>query len=148
MIPSPAALGFFWDVLGAEQSNHIKWTTTSVRSWTTSLRHHHQSLNREGRWGTTYGSATSFLHFFPCFPLPSGICRTPGLSIPWCCLPTSSSVCLVLFPLSLYLARWFWLDPMNGRQDYTTAVCVSLRSLSGLRVVKLLTGSWHGLSRW
>ena len=31
---------------------------------------------------------------FPCSPLPSGTCRTPGLSIPWCCLPTSSSVCL------------------------------------------------------
>ena len=27
---------------------------------------------------------------FPCSPLPSGTCRTPGLSIPWCCLPTSS----------------------------------------------------------
>ena len=39
---------------------------------------------------------------FPCSPLPSGTCRTPGLSIPWCCLPTSSSVCLVFFPLSLY----------------------------------------------
>ena len=25
--------------------------------------HHHQSLNREGRWGTTYDFATSFLHF-------------------------------------------------------------------------------------
>ena len=32
---------------------------------------------------------------FPCFSLPSGTWRTPGLSIPWCCLPTSSSVCLV-----------------------------------------------------
>ena len=42
---------------------------------------------------------------FPCSPLPSGTCRTPGLSIPWCCLPTSSSVCLVFFPLSLCLAR-------------------------------------------
>ena len=29
---------------------------------------------------------------FPCSPLPSGTCRTPGLSIPWCCLPTSSFV--------------------------------------------------------
>ena len=29
---------------------------------------------------------------FPCSPLPSGTWRTPGLSIPWCCLPTSSSV--------------------------------------------------------
>ena len=33
----------------------------------------------------------------PCSPLPSGTCWTPGLSIPWCCLPTSSSVCLVFF---------------------------------------------------
>ena len=31
---------------------------------------------------------------FPCSPLPSGTWWTPGLSIPWCCLPTSSSVCL------------------------------------------------------
>ena len=44
---------------------------------------------------------------FPCSPLPSGTWRTPGLSIPWCCLPTSSSVCLVFFPLSLCLAKWF-----------------------------------------
>ena len=28
---------------------------------------HHQSLNREGRWGTTDDFATSFLHFFPLF---------------------------------------------------------------------------------
>ena len=67
--------------------------------------HHDQSLNREGRWGTTDDLATSFLRF-PCSPLPSGTCRTPRLSIPWCCLPTSSSVCLVFFPLSLCLASW------------------------------------------
>ena len=36
----------------------------------------------------------------PCSLLPSGTCWTPGLSIPWCCLPTSSSVCLVFFSLS------------------------------------------------
>ena len=65
---------------------------------------------------------------FPCSPLPSVTWQTPGLSIPWCCLPTSSSVCLLFFPLSLCLARWFWPDLMNGRQDYTIAVCVSLRS--------------------
>ena len=29
---------------------------------------------------------------FPRSPMPSGTCRTPGLSIPWCCLPTSSFV--------------------------------------------------------
>ena len=64
---------------------------------------------------------------FPCSPLPSGTWRTPGLSITWCCLPTSSSVCLVFFPLSLCLARWFWPDLMDGRHDHTTAACVSLR---------------------
>ena len=37
----------------------------------------------------------------PYYPLPSGTWRTPNLTIPWCCLPTSSSVCLVFFPLSL-----------------------------------------------
>ena len=75
-----------------------------------------------------------------CSPLPSGTWQTPGLSIPWRCLPTSSSVCLVFFPLSLCLARWFWPDLMNGRHEYTTAVCVSLR-WSGLRGVQLPAGS-------
>ena len=64
---------------------------------------------------------------FPCSPLPSGTWWTLGLSIPWCCLSTSSSVCLVYFPLSLCLARWFWPDPMNGRHDHITAVCVGLQ---------------------
>ena len=85
---------------------------------------------------------------FPCSPLPSGTWRTPGVSIHCCCLPISSSVCLVFFPLSLCLARWFWPDLMNGRHDHTTAVCVSLRSSGGLRVVQLPARSWHGLPRW
>ena len=42
---------------------------------------------------------------FPCSPLLAGTCRTPCLSIPWCCLPTSSIVHLVFFSLSLCLAR-------------------------------------------
>ena len=109
--------------------------------------HHHQSLNREGRWGTTNDLATSFLHF-PCFPLPSGTWRTPGLSSPWCCLPISSFVRFVFFPLSLCLARWFWPDLMNGRHDHTTTVCVSLRLSGDLHVVQLPAGSWHGLPRW
>ena len=67
---------------------------------------------------------------FPCSPQPSGTCRTPGLSIPWCCLPTSSFVRLVFFPLSLCLARWFWPDLMNGKHDHTTAVCVFLQFYS------------------
>ena len=64
---------------------------------------------------------------FSCSPLPSGTWPTPSLSIPWYCLPTSSSVCLVFFPFSLCLARWFWPDLMNRRHDHTTAVCVSLQ---------------------
>ena len=44
---------------------------------------------------------------FLCSQLPSGTWRTPVLSVPWCCLPTSSSVCLIFFPLSMYLVRWF-----------------------------------------
>ena len=85
---------------------------------------------------------------FPCSPLPSGTWRTPGLSIPWCCLPSSSSVCLVFFRFSLCLARWFWPDLMNERHDHTTTVCVSLRSSGGLRVVQLPAESWHGLPCW
>ena len=85
---------------------------------------------------------------FPCSPLPSGTCWTPGLSILWCCLPTSFFVRLVFFPLSLCLARWFWPDLMNGRHDHTTAVCVSLRWSGGLCVVRLPAGSSHGLPRW
>ena len=87
------------------------------------IHHHHQSLNCKGHLGTTDDFATSFLHF-PCSLLPSTsrISRTPGLSSPWCCVPTSSSVCLVFLPLSLCLTGWFWPDLMKGRHDHTTAL--------------------------
>ena len=84
---------------------------------------------------------------FLCSPLPSGTWRTPGLSIPWCCLPMSFSVCLAFFPPSLCLVRWFWPDPMKRRYDHTTAVCVSLRSSAGLRLGPLL-GGWSGTSSY
>ena len=85
---------------------------------------------------------------FSCSPLPSRTSQTPGLCIPWCCLPTSSCVCLVFFPLSRCLARWFWPDLMNGRHDHTSAVWISLRWSGGLHVVQLLAGSWHRLPCW
>ena len=88
------------------------------------------------------------VYILPCSPLSSGTWRTPGLSIPWCCLPACSSVCLVFFPLSLCLARWFWPDMMKVRHDNTTAVCVSLPWSGGIHVVRLPVGSWHGLPRW
>ena len=68
---------------------------------------------------------------FPCSPLPSGTCRTPGLSIPWCCLPTYSSVCLVFFPLSSCLARWFWPDLMIERHDRSLRLFSMVRSSCG-----------------
>ena len=71
-----------------------------------SLLHLHLSLNHRGHWGTTDNFTTRFLHFF-LSPLPSGTWKTPGLSIPWCCLSTPSSACLVFFPLSPYLALCF-----------------------------------------
>ena len=85
---------------------------------------------------------------FPCSPLPSGTLQTPGLSIPSCCLPTSSFVRLVFFPFSLCLVRWFWPELMNGRHHHTTAVYVSLRWSGRLCVVRLPAGSWHRLPRW
>ena len=98
--------------------------------------HHHQFLNCEGRWGTTDDFATSFLHFSmfstALWDLPNS---RPVHS--WCCLSTSSSVCLVFLPLSLCLARWFWSDLMNGKHDHTTAVCVSSQWSGGLRVVRI-----------
>ena len=74
--------------------------------------HHHQSLNREGYWGITDDFSQPVFSIFLCSPRPFWTWRTPGLSIPSCCLPTSSSVCLVFFSLSLCLARWFWPDLM------------------------------------
>ena len=43
----------------------------------------------------------------PCSSLPSGTWQNPGLSIPWCCFPTSSSVCLVFSPLALCRAKTY-----------------------------------------
>ena len=67
----------------------------------------HLSLNPEGRLGTTDDFTTNFLRFFLCSPLPSGTWRTPSPSILWCCLPTSSSVCLVFFFLYSALQNGF-----------------------------------------
>ena len=59
-------------------------------------------------------------------------CPFPGVEFPPLPLPALSSS-----PLSLCLARWFWPDLMNGKHDHTTAVCVSLRSSGGLRMVQV-----------
>ena len=87
------------------------------------------------------------ISIFHCSPPPSWTWQTPGLSNPRCCLPTSSSVCLVFSPLSLCLARWFWPNLMNGRHDHT--ISCSLRLFTMIR--RSLCGPiacWHRLPRW
>ena len=64
--------------------------------------HLYLSLNRGSRWGTTDDFKLVF-SIFLCSPLPSGTLRTPGLSIPWCCLPTFFPV-RPIFSLSLSLS--------------------------------------------
>ena len=102
-----------------------------------SFLHLHLSLNRGGRWGTTDDLTTSFLHF-SLFSAALWVWRTAGLSIPWYCLPTSFSVYLVYFFLSLCPARWFLPDLTNGRHVHTTVVCISLPWSEDLRVIDCL----------
>ena len=82
------------------------------------------------------------ISIFPWLPLPSVTWRTRGLSITGTLILSSHLfLCLpCLLPLSLCLARWFWLDLMNGRHDHTFSVCVFLLWSGGLRVVRLPTG--------
>ena len=97
--------------------------------------------------GTPHMISQPASSIFPCSPLPSGTWWTPGLSIPWCCLPTPFSVYL-FFSFSLCLARWFWPDLMNRRLIHTTSVCISLWRSGSLHVVWLPAGSLHRLPCW
>ena len=58
------------------------------------------SLNRKGSWGTTDDFSTSFLHFFLFSTALWDLANSRPVH-PWCCLPTSSSVCLVFFPFTV-----------------------------------------------
>ena len=100
---------------------------------------------------------------FPCSPLPSGTYQTPGLSIPWCCLPTSPSVCLFFFPLSLCLARRFWLDlisvfnacktlafrakmPPHRTCSQNNLFKLRLRTTPRLAIIDRSSGAFYGLT--
>ena len=72
--------------------------------------HLHLSLKCGGRWGTTDDLTTSFLHLSLFSTALWDLANSRPVPFPRCCLPASSSVCLVFFPLSLCLARWFGLD--------------------------------------
>ena len=92
---------------------------------------------------------------FPCSPLPSGTWRTPGLSIPWCCLPTSSSVCLIFFPFHCALQDGFpqtwWTGDMSillqfaslydGQEIFVWSNC--LRDLGTDFLVGNIIFVWH-----
>ena len=95
-------------------------------------------------WGMSWDHSwlhNQFPSFFSVLHCPLGLGELQ--TCPFLDVPTSFSVCLVFFPLSLCLAIWFWPDVMNGRHVYTTSVCVSLQWSEGLCVVRLSAGSWH-----
>ena len=87
-------------------------------------------------------SIFSVLHC-PLGPAELQACPFPDVVFPP--LPLSA---LYSSPFHCTLGRWFWPHRMNGRHDHTTAVCVSLRSSGGRRVVRLPAGSRLGLPRW
>ena len=67
----------------------ITLAETSLHFLHTASHHHHQSFNREGRWGTTDDSATSFIHF-PLFPTAHGDfpnSRPVQNTVVWSCFP-------------------------------------------------------------
>ena len=99
-------------------ATYVSWCALpqhTLQSFATPVdtHHHHLFLNSEGVRAPKM-TPQPVSSIFPSSPLPSGTSRTPSLSIPWWCLPTSSSVCLVFFPLSLCLAWWFWPDLTHG----------------------------------
>ena len=76
---------------------YYMWITNNWSLWSAEELHHlhvHLSLNNGGSLGHHRWLHNQFPPFFYS-QLPSGTWWTPSLAIPWCCLPTSSSVCLV-----------------------------------------------------
>ena len=101
----------------------------------------HPDLNREGRWVHDRRLRNQFPPFSPVLHCPLGLGELQACPFPDAVFP------LLPLSVSLWLARWFWPDLMNGRHEHTTAICISLRWSGGLRVVRLPAGSWHGLPR-
>ena len=117
-------------------------------SWT--IHHHHQSLNREGRWGTTDDFATSFLHF------------SLFSTVLWD-LPNSRPVHSLMLSSHLFLCPLRLLPPFTvpckmvlARPDEweTWPYHCSLHLFTIVRrsscgpIAYCSTGSWHGLPRW
>ena len=121
------------------KSLHCSFSPTLVGHRVHGHHHHHQFLNREGRWGNTDDSETSLLHFSLFSTALWDLANSR--SVHSLMLSSHLFLCLpCLLPNSLCLARYFWPDLMNGKHDHTTAVCVSLRWSGGLRVIRLPAG--------
>ena len=55
--------GYKLQYLQLTGGKHLWFNSVTFLNHILTYHHHHKSLNREGRWGTTDGFATSFLHF-------------------------------------------------------------------------------------
>ena len=71
---------------------------------------------------------------FPGSPLPSGTCRTPGLSFPWCCLPTSSFV---------HLGKCLWRTALVWALALVGWKCLVWRSLTFLSSLFSRSFLWY-----
>ena len=108
--------------------------------------HYHQSLNCEGRWGTTDDFATRFLHFslfsIALWDLPNSrpVHSLILSSHLFLCLP-----CLLppfTVPCKMVLAR---PDEWETWPYHCSLHLFTIRSSGGLRVVQLPAGFWHVL---
>ena len=144
---APSTERQFWSHSSKVSPSPFQKKTVEVSSMKRHSHHHHLSLNREGRWGTTDDLITSFLHF-SLFSTALWAAKSRPVHFLMLTSHLSSPVCLVFLSVSLCLARWFWPDLTNGRHDHTTAVCVSLQWSGSLYVARLPPGSWYGLPHW
>ena len=67
-----------------------------------------------------------FPQFFSVLNCPLGIGGLQASPVLDVVYPLLFSVCLVFFPISLCLARWFWPDVMKGRHVHTTQLLLLL----------------------
>ena len=114
----------------------------------TSRLHHLSSILKPWRsLGHYRWFRNLFPPFSPVFHCPLGLGKLQACPVPYVVFSPPPLSALTSSPFHC-LVRWFWPDLMNGIYDHTTAICVSLRWLGGLHVVRLPAGSWRGLPRW
>ena len=108
-------------------------STITIPSYYFHDHYYHRFLNGEGLWGTTDDFATSFLHFILFSTALWDLANSRLLSA----LSSSPFHCA--------------LQGVFGQTWWTGNVTIPLQFAplsSGLHVVQLPAGSWHGLPRW